>query len=162
NQNDDSLSRLNAADLGGATTVGAGVLGTGCNPYGVAATPAGDRVLATCPGTSQLLILDASLKLQKRVTLAWPHARAIAVSSDGKTAYVTHYLSEEPSTDAHVSKIDLTNASISAVFAIPPDTTTCETQNSGQGVLNEVSSIALIPDGAPAEVAGQLWVGGEQ
>src|SRR5262249_39806474 len=139
NQNDDSLSRFNAADLGGATTVGAGVLGTGCNPYGVAATPAGGRLLATCPGASQLLVHDTSPKLQNRIPLAWPNARAIAISSDGKTAYVTHYLSEEPSTDAHVSKIDLTNASISAVFAIPPDTTTCETQNSGQGVLSEVS-----------------------
>src|SRR5262249_59786741 len=42
------------------------------------------------------------------------------------------------------------------------DTTTCETQNSGQGVLNQLSAIALMPDGAPSDVAGQLWVGGAQ
>jgi len=57
-----------------------------------------------------------------------------------------------------VSKVDLANASVAAVFAIAADTATCETQNSGQGPLNEVSAIALVPDGAPAEVAGQLWV----
>src|SRR5262249_14423278 len=42
------------------------------------------------------------------------------------------------------------------------DVSTCETQNSGQGALNLVSAIALVPDGAPSEVAGQLWVGGTQ
>ncbi len=162
NQNDDSVSRFDQADLGNPKTVGADVLGTGCNPYGVATTPAGDRVLVSCQGTSQLLVFDAGLALQNRIALPWPNARAIAVSSDGRTAYVTHYLTIEPSSDAHVSKVDLANASVAAVFAIPPDTTTCETQNSGQGVLNEVSAIALLPDDAPAEVKGQLWVGGEQ
>src|SRR5262249_22817687 len=44
----------------------------------------------------------------------------------------------------------------------PPDEITCETQNSGQGVFNLISAIALMPDGAPAAVANQLWVGGEQ
>ena len=43
-----------------------------------------------------------------------------------------------------------------------PTRCTCETQNSGQGVFNLISAIALMPDGAPAEVADQLWVGGEQ
>src|SRR5579883_2734641 len=32
----------------------------------------------------------------------------------------------------------------------------------GPGSPNEVSAIALLPDDAPAEVKGQLWVGGEQ
>lgn len=162
NQNDDSVTRLAQADLGSPLTVGATVLGTGCNPYGVAATPAGDRVLVSCQGTSELLVLDAGLALQHRVALTYRNARAIAVSSDGTTAYVTHYLTEEPTSDAHVSKVDVAGGSVTAVFAIPADTTTCETQNSGQGPLNEISAVALVPDGAPAEVAGQLWVGGEQ
>jgi DNA-binding beta-propeller fold protein YncE len=162
NQNDDSVSRLDQADLGNLKTVGEDVLHAGCNPYGVAATPAGDRVLVSCQGTSELLIFDTNLGLLNRVTLSYPNARAIAVSSDGSTAYVTHYLTEEPTSDAHVSKVELANASVSTVFAIPADTTTCETQNSGQGPLNEVSAIALMPDGAPSTVAGQLWVGGEQ
>ncbi len=162
NQNDDSVSRFNQADLGSPETIGEDVLGIGCNPYGVAATAAGDRVLVSCQGTSQLLILDPNLGLVSRLQLTWPNARAIAISSDGQTGYVTHYLTEEPSSDAHVSKVDLANASVAAVFAIPADATTCETQNSGQGPLNEVSAIVLMPDGAPAEVAGQLWVGGEQ
>jgi hypothetical protein len=96
------------------------------------------------------------------VKLAYPKARAIAVSSDGSKAYVTHFLTEEPGTDGHVSVVDLANKSVASVFTVAADLDTCETQNSGQGVLNLLSAIALMPDGAPADVAGQLWVGGTQ
>jgi DNA-binding beta-propeller fold protein YncE len=48
-QNGGTVSRLNQADLSGATAVD---LGFGCNPYGVAATPDQRLVLATCQGTS--------------------------------------------------------------------------------------------------------------
>src|SRR5439155_20369515 len=34
--------------------------------------------------------------------------------------------------------------------------------NSGQGALNLVSAIALMPEGAPPESANQLWIGGTQ
>jgi DNA-binding beta-propeller fold protein YncE len=155
-QTADSLSRLDQADLGNRSTVG---LGAGCGPYGVAATPAGDRVLVTCQGTSELLILSPDLVVLARVPLEWPNARAIAVSDAGR-AYVTHYLTEEPGSDAHVSVVDVASATRVVVFAVPADLSTCETQNSGQGPLNLVSAIALVPPGAPAEVANQVWIGG--
>ena len=59
-------------------------------------------------------------------------------------AYVTHYLTEEPSSDAHVSEVDLRSRTVSRVLAVLPDVGTCETQNSGQGVLNFVSAIAIL------------------
>ena len=52
-QGDDTLWRLDQADLGDAR--GPIDLGFGCGPYGVAVTPAGDRVLVTCQGSSELL-----------------------------------------------------------------------------------------------------------
>src|SRR5262249_3282719 len=52
--------------------------------------------------------------------------------------------------------------SVAKVLSIPADQSTCETQNSGQGVFNLVSAVVLMPDDAPPEVANQLWVGGEQ
>src|SRR5258705_7552940 len=159
-QKDDSLWRLGRADLG--SPLGPVALGFGCAPYGAAVTPAGDRVLVTCQGTSELVILDPELANPVRIHLPWPNARAIAIASDGGTAYVSHYLSEEPDNHAHVSVVDLASKSVAKVFAVAPDTTTCETQNSGQGPLNLVSAIALMPDGAPAEVAGQVWIGGTQ
>ena len=159
-QKDDSLWRLDQADLG--SPLGPVDLGFGCAPYGVAVTPAGERVLVTCQGTSELVVLDPELANPVRIRLPWPNARAIAVASDGGTAYVSHYLTDEPDNHAHVSVVDLASTSVARVFAVAPDTTTCETQNSGQGPLNLVSAIALMPDGAPAEVANQLWIGGTQ
>jgi len=159
NQKGDTVSRCDQAALGNCTSK---TLGPGCDPYGITATPSGNALLVSCQGSSELVILTPSLDETARIKLPWPQARAIAVSSDGARAYVTHFITAEPGTDAHVSVVDLNNKSVSTVFAIAADTTTCETQNSGQGVLNQLSAIALIPDSAPADVAGQLWVGGEQ
>src|SRR5207244_959389 len=58
-----------------------------------------------------------------------------------------------------VSVLDLGQRTVMRVFTIPADTTTCETQNSGQGVLNLLSAIAVVPAGP---LAGQVWVGGTQ
>jgi DNA-binding beta-propeller fold protein YncE len=158
-QNSDTVSRLNQADLGGLQQIN---LGFGCNPYGAAPIPGGGGVLITCQGTSEAVLLGLDLSVVARIKLPWPNARAIAVSSNGGTAYITHYITAEPSLDAHVSVVDLGQKSVEKVLSIPADESTCETQNSGQGALNVVSAIALMPDGAPAAVANQLWVGGEQ
>ena len=158
-QRGDSVTRRGQADLdaGFATRD----LGTGCAPFGVAPRPDGGGIVVACQGTSELVLLDLELAVQARIHLDWPQARAVAVSDAGE-AYVTHYLTIEPNTDAHVSVVDLGARSVVRVLAVPPDTTTCETQNSGQGVLNLVSAIALMPDDAPAAVRGQVWVGGTQ
>jgi DNA-binding beta-propeller fold protein YncE len=155
NQKDNTAWRLDQADLGNPSHAD---LGVGCNPYGVAVT--GSTVLITCQGTSELLILGTDLSVTSRVKLAYPNARG--VTTDGTNAWVTHYLTEEPGDDVHVSVVDLGNKSVKTVFTVQSDRTTCETQNSGHGPLNLVSGIALMPAGAPAEVAGQLWIGGVQ
>jgi hypothetical protein len=122
----------------------------------------GGGIVVTCQGTSEAVVLGLDLSVVARIKLPWPAARAIAVSSNGATAYITHYITAEPSLDAHVSVVDLGQKSVAKVLDIPPDEMTCETQNSGQGVFNLISAVALMPDGAPAAVANQLWVGGEQ
>src|SRR5262249_22913185 len=158
-QNSDTVSRLDQADLGNLQQVN---LGFGCNPYGAAPVPGGGGVVVTCQGTSEAVLLGLDLGVVARVSLPWPNARAIAVSSNGATAYITHFITAEPNLDAHVSVVDLAQKSVAKVLSIPPDEITCETQTSGQGVFNLISAIALMPDGAPAAVANQLWVGGEQ
>src|SRR5213595_689903 len=74
-QKDDTLWRLDQADLGSPR--GPIDLGFGCAPYGVALTPAGDRVLVTCQGTSELVILDPELASPVRVRLPWPTADGV-------------------------------------------------------------------------------------
>ena len=158
-QTGDRVTRCSQADLSGCTSRD---LGPGCNPYGITATPNGDGLVVSCQGSSELVLLTTGLDVTARIKLQWPQARAIAVASDGSKAFVTHFITEEPGTSAHVSVVDLAQKSVATVFEIATDAETCETQNSGQGVLNQLWTIALIPDGAPADVAGQLWVGGEQ
>lgn len=158
-QNGDGVSRRDKDTLANLQQVS---LGDGCAPYAVAATPDATRILVSCQGTSELVILDLALAVQGRVKLAYPNARAIAIAGDGARAYVTHFLTEEPGTDGHVSVVDLGNKSIAGVLIVGGDAGTCETQNSGQGVLNQLTAIAIMPDGAPSEVAGQIWIGGTQ
>ena len=161
NQRGDDVTRCDQL-APTAATCRSKALGPGCNPYGITATPAGDAVVVSCQGSSELVLMTTALEVTARIALDWPNARAIAVASDGSRAYVTHFLTAEPGTEARVSVVDLRAASVATVFAIAADAATCETQNSGQGVLNQLSAIALVPDGAPADVAGQLWVGGTQ
>src|SRR3989454_1003424 len=99
-QKDDSLWRLDQADLG--SPLGPVDLGFGCAPYGVAVTPAGDRVLVTCQVPGELVSPDAGLAAPVSVGLPWPDARAIADASDGGTPFVGDYLAEEPDNHAHV------------------------------------------------------------
>lgn len=155
----DTVSRFDKATLDNRQQA---LLGVGCSPYGVVSTPDQSKILVSCQGTSELVILSLDLAVQGRVKLNYNNARAIAVASNGTTAYVTHYLTEEPATDAHVSVVDIGNKSITRVLNIGQDAGTCETQNSGQGVLNLLSAIVIMPDDAPAAVAGQIWIGGTQ
>src|SRR5262249_50881594 len=108
----------------------------------------------------ELVVLDTGLGIQGRVKLDWSNARALAISSDGTKAYVTHFLTEEPNSIAHVSEVDLGTRAVTRVLGVQPDLIACETQNWGQGVMNMVPAIAIMPDDAPPEVAGQLWIGG--
>jgi hypothetical protein len=61
-----------------------------------------------------------------------------------------------------VTEIDTTTTPphVTRVLSVPPDETTCETINSGKGVLNILSGIHLTPPGSPPELANQLWIGG--
>jgi YVTN family beta-propeller protein len=138
----------------------------GCAPYGVLYNPAGSsgpEVYVSCERTGEVLVLDAALgTLRSTVALDWPDPRGMALSSDGSRLYVAHFLTREPGSTAHVSEIDTLAIppAVIRVLDIPADETTCETINSGKGVLNLLVGIHLIPSGAPGAVADQLWVGG--
>src|SRR5262249_20381267 len=103
-QSTDTVSRLDQATLGGLVQKN---LGVGCAPYGVAALPGGGGIVVACQGTSDVVLLDTALNETARIRLSWPNARAIAITADGTKAYVTHFLTEEPGTEAHVSVVDL-------------------------------------------------------
>jgi len=154
----DTVTRLATAD---GSLQGSIALGFGCAPFGVAANQDATRVYVSCQGTQELVVLDSGLTVLARIALGWPNPRAVLVSGDDTRVYVSHFLTVEPNNDAHVSEVDATVNTLTArrALALPPDRTTCETQNSGQGITNLVNSLALPPPGSPVEIAGQLWVG---
>jgi len=138
----------------------------GCAPYGVIVRESGggNHIYVSCERTQQVVVLDADLSPTPIATIAldWPDPRGMAVSADNSRVYVAHFLTREPSSTAHVSEIDATQSPpvVVRVLDIPVDVGTCETINSGPGVLNMLLGIHLTPPGAPAAVANQLWVGG--
>ena len=138
----------------------------GCAPFGVVVreTGGGNEVYVSCQSMQQVIVLDQDLGATPIATISldWPDPRNMVLSADGSRLYVAHFLTREPSSSAHVSEIDttLTPPQVVRVLEISVDTTTCETVNSGRGVLNQLMGINLTPAGAPASVANQLWVGG--
>jgi len=155
----DTVTRLATAD---GASQGSIDLGFGCAPFGIAANQDGTHVYVSCQGTQELVVLDPALTVVARIHLDWPNPRAVLVTGDDTRVYVSHFLTIEPEHDAHVSEIDATLNTLTArrALTIPLDRTTCETQNSGQGVTNQINSLAMPPPGSPLEVTGQLWVGG--
>jgi YVTN family beta-propeller protein len=149
-EGDDTVARV-----GGPTAT----LPFGCSPYGIVANAAGDELYVSCQGSSALVVLGADLAVRKTVPLAWPEARGLVVGPDGKV-YVSHFITKEPNHAGHVSEVDPAAGTVARVFELPPDFATCETTGSGQGIANLLDPMAIAPAGAPAAVAGQLWVGG--
>jgi DNA-binding beta-propeller fold protein YncE len=161
--NPDTVMRLAQAD---GAVLGTVQLPFGCAPYGVVVNEngaSGTEVYVTCERRQEVVVLNASLdNLLATVALDWPDPRGMAISADRSRIYVAHFLTREPGSTAHVSEIDTTQSPprVVRVLGVPPDTTTCETINSGTGVLNLLMGIHLTPPGSPAAVANQLWVGG--
>ncbi|MGH7893923.1 MAG: YncE family protein [Candidatus Binatia bacterium] len=155
-QTDDTVERLapDGSPLGPPVD-----LGFGCAPYGIVANAAGDELYVACQGPSTLVVLGNDLAIKRTITLPWPEGRGLALGPDGKV-YVSHFITKEPNNDGHVSEVDPAAGAVSRVLAIPADFATCETRASGQGIANLLEAMAIAPAGAPAAVAGQLWVGG--
>lgn len=158
-QGGDTISRL---DKGSGTLTGTYDLPPGCAPYGVSGNQDQNRLYVACQGTQEVIVLQPDLVFVAAIVLDWPMPRAVLVSGDDTRVYVSHFLTVEPNHDARVSEIDATTNALTArrALRVPADRATCETQNSGQGVTNLVTTLNMTPPGSPAEVANQLWVGG--
>ena len=158
NQGSDSISRINI-ESGKTKDLD---LPRGSAPYGVALTPDGETLLVTLERTHQLAFVDPrTLKVEDIIPV--PRTpRGIAVTRAGDYAYLSHFITFEPSNSSLVTEVDLSTRSVSRTIELPPDYETCETDASGQGVTNLCSTIALPPPGSPADIANTVWVGCER
>jgi YVTN family beta-propeller protein len=155
NQDSDSISRINI-NSGKAKDL---QLPYGSAPYGVALTPDSSVLLVTLERSHQLAFIDPeSLRVEQLIQVpATP--RGIAVNAAGDRAYLSHFITYEPSNSSLLTEIDIPGRAVLRRIELPPDFVTCETDASGQGVTNLCSTVTLPPPGAPAGVANTVWVG---
>ncbi|GIW42028.1 MAG: hypothetical protein KatS3mg076_2605 [Candidatus Binatia bacterium] len=155
NQDSDTLSRLEF-DGDRVRTL---ELPFGSAPYGVAVRPQGDLVVVTLERTDEVALVEPdSLRVVARIPVART-PRGIAIDAAGRYAYVSHFVTFEPSHSSRISVIDLDARALARTYELPPDFVTCETDASGPGITNLCSTVVLPPEGAPDGLAGTLWVG---
>lgn len=162
NQGSDSVSRV-PTNRGRGRLAGRAVRSIdfprGSAPYGVALAGGGPLLLVTLERSDQLAFVDP-VTLRVLETIPVPASpRGIAINSAGDRAYLSHFITFEPSNSSTLTEVDLVNRRVLRTVELPPDFETCETDASGQGVTNLCSTVVLPPPGAPAELADTVWLG---
>jgi DNA-binding beta-propeller fold protein YncE len=111
-------------------------------PWGLAATPDGARLVVTSGWGHALAVFDAgSLALQRRVPLS-RDPRSVLVDDEGRRAYVTHMVG------ARMSVVDLAGAEPAVhAFALRPDS-----GGGAPGTQGFALARASVQQGAPARV----------
>jgi PKD repeat protein len=121
-------------------------------PYGIAFAPDGGAAYVTLQGTGTLLKLSPTTRqIVAELALGAP-VRGVAISADSARVLVTRFLSP----DARGEVLDVSAAPFALVRTVPlaldpgPDT-----EASGRGVPNYLTSIAISPDGRRAWVPSE-------
>ena len=122
-------------------------------PMGIAFSPSGDAVYITLMGLGQLLKLDPVTGEVLGTLDVGPMPRGVAVSADGKSIYVTRFISA--STGGEVIQVDGVAFAVAKRIAVPPDTTTPDSNQSGRGLPNYLFSVGISPDGRHAWIPGK-------
>jgi PKD repeat protein len=125
----------------------------GAAPFGIVADPRRPRIYVSLYGRGALLALNTrQMELRGELTLG-PTPRALALTADGSRILVTRFIS--PDEGGQVWDVDVSSFTpvLKRVIALPADLTTPDTQSSGRGIPNYVSSIAIDPSGSYALVA---------
>lgn len=118
-------------------------------PFGVVERPSSGEVLVASHGAHVLSVFDASLAQREDVSLR-RGPRAIAVTADGTSAYVTHFLSDDV---GHVSVVNLDQRTVLHDVALEDDPGP-DSSSSGRGVPTSLATVAVDPAGQ------RVWVGG--
>ncbi len=159
NQDSDSVTRIIAgAGLRAASTRSV-EFPHGSAPYGVAIPASQSILLVTLERTNQLAFVNqTTLKVEDVISVP-PSPRGIAISAAGDRAYLSHFITFEPSNSSTLTEIDIAARQILRTIELPPDFVTCETDASGQGITNLCSTVSLPPPGAAGELANYVWLG---
>jgi len=124
-------------------------LGRGSRPFGVLFSPLGTAAYVSLQGTDRVLNLNPGTgALQGSVAVART-PRGMAIHGDSSRLFVTRYIS--PSDHGEVLELNPSAFVLSRTFSLATDPGP-DTESSGRGVPNFITSIAIQPDGKRAWV----------
>jgi YVTN family beta-propeller protein len=122
----------------------------GHKPYGVAVSPDDGRILVSNEGDGTVTVISSAFIVKKILRVA-DTPRAVAITADGRFAYVTHFLTRGVA--GAVTEIDLTTLAVLRAAPLVVDASP-DTTSSGGGFPNMLSAIAIDPAGRAT------WFGG--
>lgn len=145
NQDDATLSVVRADDGVLERTI---VLPFASQPYGIAFAPDGLAAYVTLQATRELVKLTAGGTISARLPLAGK-PRGIAVTPDSQRVLVTRFISSMP--EGEVWVVDARTMTVAGTIGLHFDAGP-DTEASGRGLPNYLTSIRISPDGRRAVV----------
>jgi DNA-binding beta-propeller fold protein YncE len=150
NRGSSELSVLDADSAGFSLSV---PLPYAALPFGIVFSPDG-RGFVALAATGQVAVIDpvartvtSTVDLGPDVSGVVPRVRGIALSYDGQRLFVPRFITGAAA--AEVYEIDAASLALTRTFLLANDPGP-DTENSGRGIPNYLSSIALSPDGVRA------------
>ncbi len=121
----------------------------GSRPHGIVFNPAGTAVYLSLDGSGKLARLDPIARSVAAQIDLGPTPRALAVSGDGKRILITRFISGI--SDAEVYEVDGVSFAKVRTFTLTPSLNP-DTETGGAGILNDLSSIVISPNGGKAVI----------
>jgi YVTN family beta-propeller protein len=146
NQDDATLTILDGTTLEILKTV---ALPRASRPYGICFDPSGGNAYVTLEALGTLLKLDPADGHVRASLPLFPTPRGMAVAPDGKTIWVTRFISSKDR--GQVAQVAAEPFDVKRFIALEHDEHQ-DTESNGRGVPNAISSLTLSPDGLKAWV----------
>jgi len=116
-------------------------------PYGIAFSPNGAAAYVTLQATGRLLKIDANTRVIVGDLAVGPTPRGLAITHDSQRILVSRFIS--PQDHGEVIEVDATSVTVTRTFRLAMDPGP-DTESSGRGVPNYLSSARISPDGRAA------------
>ena len=163
NKQSASISVISAATLAVTRTI---ALPRGSQPYGVAMARGDGSALIALEGTGQLRKFSTSTFASTGTLAVGAHARHVTVAADGRTAYVTRFITPPLAGEAtaavntasgggQVVVVDSGAMSVARTIVLAHSNRP-DAENQGRGLPNYLGAAAISPDGTQAYVPSKM------
>jgi YVTN family beta-propeller protein len=146
NQDSATISVIDTASNSVTSTIS---MPYASQPFGIALAPNGGAVYVTLHATGQLAKIDPTTRvIVGTPTGVGPDPRGVAISGDSQRILVTRFVSSD--TGGEIREVSAASMAVARTFVLPLDTTSQDTEKSGRGLPNYLTSVAISPDGSTA------------